>query len=277
MPELPEVETIKKTLEHMVIGETIKNVIIYWPKMIKQPDDSKEFTNLVKGQKINRLERRGKFLLFYLDTHVLISHLRMEGKYGVFSTETPLAKHTHVRILFEGGQELRYQDVRKFGTMHLYNMGEEFNVPPLEQLGPEPFEDSFSVPYLHNKLKRTNRHIKTVLLDQTILAGLGNIYVDEALFKAAIHPLRIASSITEDEVRSLHRSIQETLREAVAQGGTTIRSYVNTQGQIGMFQQQLNVYGREEENCNVCSTPITKLKVGGRGTHVCLTCQKEKR
>ncbi|MYL53246.1 DNA-formamidopyrimidine glycosylase [Pontibacillus yanchengensis] len=277
MPELPEVETIKKTLEHMVIGETIKNVIIYWPKMIKQPDDSEEFTNLVKGQKINRLERRGKFLLFYLDTHVLISHLRMEGKYGVFSTETPLAKHTHVRILFEGGQELRYQDVRKFGTIHLYNMGEEFNVPPLEQLGPEPFEDSFSVPYLHNKLKRTNRHIKTVLLDQTILAGLGNIYVDEALFKAAIHPLRIASSITEDEVRSLHRSIQETLREAVAQGGTTIRSYVNTQGQIGMFQQQLNVYGREEENCNVCSTPITKLKVGGRGTHVCLTCQKEKR
>ncbi|KGP71721.1 DNA-formamidopyrimidine glycosylase [Pontibacillus yanchengensis] len=275
MPELPEVETIKKTLEYMVIGKTIKNVSLYWPKMIKHPDDSEEFINLIKGQTINRLDRRGKFLLFYLDTHVLISHLRMEGKYGVFSSETPLAKHTHVRFLLDDEQELRYQDVRKFGTLHLYNIGEEFSNPPLEQLGPEPFEEGFSIQYLHTKLRRTNRHIKTALLDQTILAGLGNIYVDEALFRAAIHPLRIASGISEKEVRSLHRSIQQTLREAVDQGGTTIRSYVNTQGQIGMFQQQLNVYGREEESCKICSTPITKMKVGGRGTHVCLTCQKE--
>lgn len=274
MPELPEVETIRKTLRQLVLNKTIEDISILWPKIIQQPDDTKEFTELLIGQTINEIERRGKFLMFYLDTHVLISHLRMEGKYGVYPKEEPVTKHTHVIFHFSDGKELRYKDVRKFGTMHVFQKGEEFSGPPLKHLGPEPFEDAFTVDYLANKLSKTNRHVKTALLDQTILAGLGNIYVDEALFAASILPTRLGSTLTEEELIKLHQSIIDILSEAVEQGGTTIRSYVNSQGQIGMFQVKLNVYGREEETCNRCGEIITKMKVGTRGTHICSKCQK---
>ncbi|KGX83573.1 DNA-formamidopyrimidine glycosylase [Pontibacillus marinus] len=274
MPELPEVETIKKTLEHLVINKTIQNITIHWPNIIKHPDDTEQFKQIVQGQTIHRIDRRGKFLLFYLDHHVLISHLRMEGKYGVFPKTEPVNKHTHVIFELTDGKELRYQDVRKFGTMHVFSIGDEFNCPPLDHLGPEPFEKAFTVDYLKEKLNKTNRHIKTALLDQTVVAGLGNIYVDEALFRSSIHPMRRASDLSDGEITSLHHEIIETLGEAVTQGGTTIRSYVNSQGQIGMFQQKLNVYGREEEACHNCGKVITKMKVGNRGTHVCLNCQK---
>lgn len=274
MPELPEVETIRKTLEHLVIDKTIQDVTIHWPNIIQHPDDTEQFKQLIQGQTIQRIERRGKFLLFYLDHHVLISHLRMEGKYGVFSKSEPISKHTHVIFELTDKTELRYQDVRKFGTMHVFTIGEEFNRPPLDHLGPEPFEESFTVKYLTEKLRKTNRHIKTALLDQTVVAGLGNIYVDEALFRSSIHPMRRASDLEDDEFEKLHREIIDTLGEAVSQGGTTIRSYVNSQGQIGMFQLKLNVYGREEEACPKCGEAITKMKVGNRGTHICLNCQK---
>ncbi|KGX89084.1 DNA-formamidopyrimidine glycosylase [Pontibacillus litoralis] len=273
MPELPEVETIKKTLEHLVIGKTIEDITVNWPKIIQHPDDIKAFTIILKGQTIQRMDRRGKFLLFYLDTHVLISHLRMEGKYGVFGASDSLDKHTHVVFHFTNGEQLRYKDVRKFGTMHVYSIGEEFDDTPIAKLGPEPFDASFTDAYLLQRLSRTNRTIKTVLLDQTIVTGLGNIYVDEALFRSCIHPLRVAKELSKAEVKVLRQEIIDTLQEAVDQGGTTIRSYVNTQGQIGMFQHELYVYGRESEACRRCLTPITKMKVGGRGTHVCLQCQ----
>ncbi|MFC0522363.1 DNA-formamidopyrimidine glycosylase [Pontibacillus salicampi] len=274
MPELPEVETIKKTLEHLVLGKTIERVTVFWPNIVQEPDDTSAFSTVVQGQTIQKLRRRGKFLLFYLDTHILISHLRMEGKYGVFEEGTPVAKHTHVIFHFTDGYELRYHDVRKFGTMHVFPIGEEWNRDPLKKLGPEPFDVSFSTEHLAQRLRKTSRFVKTALLDQTIVAGLGNIYVDEALFRASIHPMRVSSDLNEKEVNALHKSIIDTLEEAVQQGGTTIRSYVNTQGQIGMFQHQLYVYGREEEECRVCTTPVSKMKVGGRGTHVCLKCQK---
>lgn len=274
MPELPEVETIKKTLEHLVINKTIQNITIHWPNIIQHPDDTEQFKQIVQAQTIHRIDRRGKFLLFYLDDHVLISHLRMEGKYGVFPKSEPISKHTHVIFELTDGTELRYQDVRKFGTMHVFPIGDEFSCPPLDHLGPEPFEKAFTVDYLKEKLNKTNRHIKTALLDQTVVAGLGNIYVDEALFRSSIHPMRRASDISDKEIVTLHNEVIETLSEAVTQGGTTIRSYVNSQGQIGMFQQKLNVYGREEEACHNCGKVITKMKVGNRGTHVCLKCQK---
>ncbi len=274
MPELPEVETIRKTLEHLVIDKTIKKTTIHWPNIIQHPDDTEQFKEVIKGQTIHRIDRRGKFLLFYLDHDVLVSHLRMEGKYGVFEKSEPVAKHTHVIFEMADGTQLRYQDVRKFGTMHVFPIGQEFSCPPLDHLGPEPFEKEFTVEYLMEKLNKTNRHIKTALLDQTVLTGLGNIYVDEALFRSSIHPMRRALDLSEEEIEKLHQEIIATLEEAVAQGGTTIRSYVNTQGQIGMFQQKLQVYGREEESCHSCGEVITKMKVGGRGTHVCLNCQK---
>lgn len=274
MPELPEVETVKRTLQHLIVGKTIEKVEIYWPKMIKKPVDSQQFAFLLKGETIQDIARRGKFLKFILNEYVLVSHLRMEGRYSVHDDANDINKHVHVIFTFTDGKQLRYQDVRKFGTMHLFPKGEEELSPPLSQLGVEPFSDSFTPEYLYKGLQKTTRTIKTTLLDQKIVVGLGNIYVDEALHKAGIHPLKSAKDVTEDEARILHNSIVQTLQEAVAQGGTTVRSYVNGAGDMGMFQQYLYVYGRKDEPCRHCGAPIEKMKVGGRGTHYCPNCQK---
>lgn len=274
MPELPEVETIKKTLEQFVLNQTIADVKVYWGKIIKVPEDAEKFRHLLLGQKIRRMDRRGKFLLFYMDDYVLVSHLRMEGKYSVDTQAAEVKKHTHVIFRFTNGEELRYNDVRKFGTMHLYPIGEEMKVAPLNKLGPEPFDSTFTVDYFKGKLKKTERLIKAVLLDQTIVTGLGNIYVDETLFKAGVHPERRANTLDDTEIQKIHQASIETLADAIDMGGTTIRSYVNSQGEMGMFQQELFVYGQNGKACKSCGKEITKLKVAGRGTHICDSCQR---
>ncbi|PLT31190.1 DNA-formamidopyrimidine glycosylase [Peribacillus deserti] len=273
MPELPEVETVRRTLIELVTGKTIEDIQIHWPKIIKAPEEQEQFIDALRGQTIRDVGRRGKFLIFFLDDYSLVSHLRMEGKYGVFPGEEPYDKHTHVIFKFSDGSELRYRDVRKFGTMHLFRRGEELLHPPLLHLGPEPISDDFTIDYLSSRLAKTNRKIKPVLLDQNIVVGIGNIYVDEALFRAGIHPERIASGLRQEEIKRLHKEIVLTLSEAIEKGGSTIRSYVNSQGKIGSFQLELNVYGRKGENCKVCGTPLMKLTVGGRGTHICPSCQ----
>ena len=274
MPELPEVETIRRTLVELVKGKTIDKVTVLWPKMVKKPDDVDHFINLINGQTIHNVDRRGKFLKFILDDYVLISHLRMEGKYGLYSINEDYDKHTHVLFTFKDQTELRYRDVRKFGTMHLFVKGEEETVLPLSQLGPEPFSDQFTKKNFTDQLKKTNRKIKVALLDQKIVVGLGNIYVDEALFRAGIHPETTAMQLKPKEISKLYQEIIATLQEAVEKGGSTIRSYVNTQGQIGMFQLDLFVYGQKGESCKRCDTQIEKIIVGGRGTHFCPKCQK---
>lgn len=275
MPELPEVETIKNTLKRFVISKTIQDVAVYWPNIVKFPDDVEEFKHILVGQTIHDITRQGKFLRFELDDYVLISHLRMEGKYSVDDQADPLIKHTHIVFSFTDGEELRYNDVRKFGTMHVFTKGEEFSQKPLNQLGPDPFEERFTLNYFYEKLQKTNRAIKNALLDQTIVAGLGNIYVDETLFKAGIHPLRKASQLSEKEVALIKEHAIKTLSDAVKQGGTTIRSYVSSDGEMGLFQQELLVYGQEHEACKNCGDIIIKMKIAGRGTHVCTTCQVE--
>ncbi|WP_188453438.1 DNA-formamidopyrimidine glycosylase [Virgibacillus oceani] len=274
MPELPEVETIKNTLKQFVLEKTIENVEVFWPNIVKMPDDIEQFKHILHGQTIQDITRKGKFLLFQLDAYVLVSHLRMEGKYSVHQSKEPMKKHTHVAFTFSDGEELRYNDVRKFGTMHVFKKGDELKEKPLIQLGPDPFEQDFSFAYFYEKLKKTDRVIKAALLDQTIVAGLGNIYVDETLFKAGVHPLKKASKLTKKEVKAIQKEATATLKEAVAQGGTTIRSYVNGQGEMGMFQQELFVYGQENQACKNCGKPIVKMKIGGRGTHLCVICQK---
>lgn len=274
MPELPEVETVKQTLIQLVKNKKIKDVVIYWPKIIKKPLEIEQFKDALKGQTIIDVDRRGKFLKFYLDDYVLVSHLRMEGRYGLHKNDEPFDKHTHVIFQFEDGTELRYRDVRKFGTMHLFKKGEEEDELPLSKLGPEPFSDDFTAQYLEDRLSKTNRKIKTVLLDQQLVVGLGNIYVDEALFRARIHPERTAKELTKSEYELLHQEIVQTLQEAIESGGSTIRSYVNSQGEIGLFQLKIFVYGRTNEPCKKCGTILTKTTVGGRGTHYCSTCQK---
>ncbi|MEN2765592.1 DNA-formamidopyrimidine glycosylase [Ornithinibacillus xuwenensis] len=274
MPELPEVETIRNTLKRFILNRTIDHVSVYWPNIIKKPDDVEHFKQLLHGQTIQDIGRKGKFLLFELTDYTLISHLRMEGKYSVHYKDEPIKKHTHVIFSFTTEEELRYNDVRKFGTMHIVKKGEECNQKPLNQLGPDPFDKEFTFDYFYKKFKNTNRSIKSVLLDQTVVAGLGNIYVDETLFKARVHPLKKSDKLTKKEVQEIQKQAIHTLEEAVAQGGTTIRSYVNSQGEMGMFQQELSVYGQENKGCKNCGKPITKMKVGGRGTHICLNCQK---
>jgi formamidopyrimidine-DNA glycosylase len=276
MPELPEVETIRRTLQNLVVGKTIDNVQVHWPKIVKKPVEVEQFKDALIGETITDINRRGKFLIINLNTYALVSHLRMEGKYGLFNSDEPYDKHTHVIFHFTDGTELRYRDVRKFGTMHLFLKGEENNDLPLSQLGPEPFSSSFTNQYLQGKLKKTERKIKPVLLDQTIVTGLGNIYVDEALFRAKIHPERKANTLNSDELINLHQEIIATLSEAVEKGGSTIRSYVNSQGEIGMFQLQLLAYGRKGEECKRCGTPIEKIVTAGRGTHFCPNCQKNR-
>lgn len=275
MPELPEVETVRRTLAGLVRGKTIDAVDVRWTKIIKRPEEPEEFARLLAGQTIQSIGRRGKFLLFHLDDCVMVSHLRMEGKYGLHQNDEPLDKHVHVIFRFTDGSELRYRDVRKFGTMHLFKPGEELTELPLRQLGPEPFSEEFTAGYLRERLKKTNRSVKTALLDQRTVVGLGNIYVDEALFRAGIHPEATANKLTKKQTVLLHKEIIQTLKEAVEAGGSTVRSYINSQGEIGMFQLKLFVYGRKDEPCKKCGSPIEKTVVGGRGTHFCIKCQKK--
>ncbi|QOR65801.1 DNA-formamidopyrimidine glycosylase [Cytobacillus suaedae] len=276
MPELPEVETVRRTLAQLVLGKKIEEVRVLWPKMVKKPSEVEQFIDALKGQTIHEISRRGKFLKFILDDYVLVSHLRMEGRYGLYSTDEPYDKHTHVFFTFTDKTQLRYKDVRKFGTMHLFKKGEEEVEMPLSQLGPEPFSEAFTEKVLKEGLMKTNRKVKVALLDQKIVVGLGNIYVDEALFRSGIHPEREANSLKPLEIKKLHQEIVSTLQEAVNKGGSTIRSYVNTQGEIGMFQLELYVYGRKGEPCKHCNTSLEKIVVGGRGTHFCPKCQKSK-
>lgn len=273
MPELPEVETIRRTLEKLVLNKEIEDATIYWPKIVKQPDDPEHFRMLLSGESIERIGRRGKFLLFYLNHYVLISHLRMEGKYRVVPKSKEKDKHTHVIFHFTDGTELRYNDVRKFGTMHVYKIGEEMTKAPLKSVGPDPFEEAYTFDYVKERLKRTTRMIKAALLDQTIISGLGNIYVDEVLFLSKIHPEKRAHLLSEDEVKRIYENVRIVLEEAVRLGGTTIRSYLNGLGEMGMFQQRLYAYGQTGKPCQHCQTEIVKIKVAGRGTHICPTCQ----
>ncbi|GGF06299.1 formamidopyrimidine-DNA glycosylase [Halobacillus andaensis] len=274
MPELPEVETVRQTLKQLVLNKRVKDVSIFWDNIIKRPQDPNDFRAWIQGQELQDINRKGKFLIFHFEDISMVSHLRMEGKFGVYNASLPKPKHTHVIFHFTDGTELRYDDVRKFGTMHLFEKGQEWNEKPLIQLGPDPFDPSFTTEYFYAKLQKTSRLIKSVLLDQSVVAGLGNIYVDEALYKAGLHPERIAKELTYDEASRLKEASTQTIVEAVKQGGTTIRSYLNGQGEMGMFQQQLKVYGKENTGCFGCGNPIIKLKVSGRGTHVCPRCQK---
>lgn len=274
MPELPEVETVRRTLKGLVVGKQIESVTVSLPRIIQEPDDMIRFETELIGHQILDIGRRGKFLRIMMDGLVLVSHLRMEGRYGVYDRSEPVEKHTHVIFHFTDGSELRYRDVRQFGTMHLFQAGEEFNHKPLMKLGLEPLEDSFTVEAFQAVISKRTTKIKPALLNQEYVVGLGNIYVDEALFEARIHPERPAKTLTKSEMKRLHEAIVNTLTHAVEAGGSSIKSYVNGQGEMGMFQQSLKIYGRKSEPCLACGHPIEKTVVGGRGTHFCPACQK---
>lgn len=274
MPELPEVETVRRGLEKLILGKKISNIDIRYPKMIKT--DLDEFQKEMPGQVIQTMGRRGKYLLFYLSDKVLISHLRMEGKYFYYPDQVPERKHAHILIHFEDGATLVYEDVRKFGTMELLapKLLEAYFVT--KKLGPEPTEQDFDLARLKLALKKSKKPIKSHLLDQTLVAGLGNIYVDEVLWRAKIHPFRSSNSLSSQEARKVHDETIKVLGQAVEKGGSTIRTYTNAFGEDGTMQEFHQVYDKAGQACSRCGAIIEKIQLGGRGTHFCPKCQRRK-
>ncbi|MGX6978777.1 DNA-formamidopyrimidine glycosylase [Vagococcus elongatus] len=274
MPELPEVEAVKIGLNQLVTGKTIKEVTVFWPRIIERPEVDFFKTQLI-NESIEGFDRRGKFLIFKLTHYDLVSHLRMEGKYEYHQADDELLKHTHVIFKFTDGSELRYLDVRKFGRMTLMPKHHALDYPGIKKLGPEPIRSDFHLDVFEKQLQASHRAIKPLLLDQSLVTGLGNIYVDEALFQAKIHPEQPADTLNKQEVLALYESIIDVLARAVEAGGTTVRTYKNALGEAGKFQVALNVYGLTGKACPRCGTPISKIKVAQRGTHFCPSCQKK--
>lgn len=274
MPELPEVETVRRGLEKLILGKKIASLDIRYPKMIKT--DLDQFQKELPGQLVKSMGRRGKYLLFYLTDKVLISHLRMEGKYFYYPDQVPERKHAHVLIHFEDGGTLVYEDVRKFGTMELLapELLDAYFVS--KKLGPEPTEQDFDLEIFRGFLKKSKKPIKSHLLDQTLVAGLGNIYVDEVLWRAKVHPSRTSNSLSAQDARKVHDQTIEVLRQAVEKGGSTIRTYTNAFGEDGTMQEFHQVYDKTGEACSRCGAIIEKIQLGGRGTHFCPKCQRRK-
>ncbi|MCT6902299.1 MAG: DNA-formamidopyrimidine glycosylase [Lactobacillus sp.] len=272
MPEMPEVETVRRTLLPLIKGKTIKEVTVWYPKIIT--GDAKEFKKQLAGKRIETIDRYAKYLLIRLSGHLtVVSHLRMEGKYRLVKVNTKKDKHDHVQIVFNDNSALRYNDVRKFGRMQLITTGTEKESTGIGKLGAEPNSQAFTVSYLQKGLARKKKNIKNTLLDQSVVAGLGNIYVDEVLWETKIHPLSQANTIPAERVAQLHDNINSLIELAIAERGTTIHTYLDANGKTGGFQKMLQVYGHKGEPCVRCGTPLEKIKVNGRGTTFCPKCQ----
>lgn len=269
MPELPEVETVKNTLKKQVLNKKITLASIYWDNIIAYPKPE-EFKEQIKNQTINNILRRGKWLMFELDDYFLLSHLRMEGKYFIRNKEDERNKHEHVIFLFDDNTELRYHDTRKFGKMYLIKKEEVYDVKPLKDLGKEPWDETLTKEYLKEKLNK--KPIKTQLLDQSIIVGIGNIYADEVLFQSKLYPETPGDTLNDEDLENIIKYTKITLEKAIDQGGTTVKSYTSAEGVHGRFQNELLVHTKEI--CPTCNTKITKITVGGRGTYFCSKCQK---
>lgn len=276
MPELPEVETVRRSLQPRLTGLKFTGVEILMPKMIRIPG-AEEFKDLITGRKIIKLGRRGKYLLFSLSGgYTLAVHLRMTGRLVYSEPEQPLAKHTHVIFSLDNGRQLRFSDVRQFGRLWLAPTSALDNISGLKDLGVEPLEETFTRDYLKKEFRRRHARIKPLLLDQTFIAGLGNIYTDEALHRAKINPERLATTLTPREIAQLYHAIRDVLQEGIENRGTTFRDYLDGDGRAGSYQELLRVYSREGQPCPRCGKVIAKKKVGGRSSYYCPACQKAK-
>lgn len=273
MPELPEVETVVRGLREKVVGRIIRKVNIYYENIIEYPDVC-SFQEKIKNQKINEVNRYGKWIIFVLDNYYLLSHLRMEGKYFLKPKGATLEKHEHVSFVLDNDMELRYMDVRKFGKMQLIEKENINKIGPFLEMGLEPWDKKLNTLYLKEKFLRKKLPIKSCLLDQRIIVGIGNIYADEILFLSKINPLKEANSLSLEELERIIDNTKLVLEKAIEKGGTTIRSYTSLNGIHGLFQQELYVHSKEGQKCLICGSDILKIKVGGRGTYYCPKCQK---
>ena len=272
MPELPEVETVRRGLERLVVGRTILSLEVKVPKMIKTSYDS--FLTDLPGQTIQTLRGRGKYLIFDFGQLIMISNLRMEGKYLLFTDQVPTNKHFHLFFKLDDGSTLIYQDVRKFGTFDLLAKSQEEAYFTRKKLGPEPTKKAFKYASFERALMSSAKPIKSLLLEQKLVAGLGNIYVDEVLWAAKVHPETPAKELSKAAMKRVHDQTIAILQLGIEKGGSTIRTYRNALGEVGTMQNYLQVYGKTGQPCPRCVSTIEKIKLGGRGTHLCPHCQK---
>jgi formamidopyrimidine-DNA glycosylase len=275
VPELPEVETVRANLEPALVGRRFERVEITDPRLTR-PLDPDEVAAELSGEVVQSLERRGKYLVVrFRSGRVLLIHLRMTGSLGHHRNGS-LEDDPHRRavVKLDDGSDVTYRDVRRFGTWLLLEPDED--VPYLtERLGQEPLGQGFTTNVLAERFENRRAPVKAAILDQRAAAGMGNIYADEALWRARIHPLMPAGQLTRPEIRRLQRGIREALRAGIARQGTTLRDYRTPTGARGSMQDELRVYGREDEPCPRCGTAIAKTRVAGRGTWYCPHCQPE--
>jgi formamidopyrimidine-DNA glycosylase len=275
MPELPEVQTIVNDLKASgLTGAAITGTRIFWPGSIDQPLPN-VFCRQIKGLRLSAIRRRGKYIVFDLSGgYTLLIHLRMSGHLNLVTPDAERSKHEHVVFDFNDCRQLRLHDTRKFGRFYLLN--EPGSV--LNRLGPEPLEKTFTLELLFHRIKSYRRMLKPLLLDQTFIAGLGNIYADEALWEAKIHPCRLSSSLSDLDISALHRAIPKVLKRGVKNLGTTLGSgranFYSVGRRQGRNRDQLKVFRRTGLSCPRCKTPIERIVVGQRSTHICRKCQK---
>ena len=270
MPELPEVQTVLDTLENRIRGRRITDIRILYQPIVSCPEE--EFRNRLIGSSFCAFRRRGKYLLFEMEDVTLVCHLRMEGKFFILDESVPIGKHDHVIFYLDDGKQLRYNDVRKFGRMELIEKDEDYRC--FKDLGPEPFSEEFNADYCRRYLENRKLPIKQVLLDQSFVAGIGNIYANEILSAIHLDPRTSARRVGRKKLDELVCQTRDILNRAIEAGGTTIRSYTSSLGVTGRFQLDLHVHGLK--TCPYCGSEIKTIFIGGRGTYYCPKCQKKK-
>ncbi len=271
MPELPEVETTLRGIASHLTGQQVRDIVIRnpslrWPIPPKLPE-------LLRGQTIRQLQRRAKYLLFAFDHGTLILHLGMSGSLRILTAPTPADRHDHFDLVLQNGTVLRLRDPRRFGAV-LWHEGDVAQHPLLAALGPEPLQDGFNAEQLYAATRKRTAAIKQVIMDSHVVVGVGNIYANEALFRAGIRPQLAAGRLSRERCARLVLSIREVLRAAIKKGGSSLRDYVNSDGKQGYFQQHYFVYGRTGEPCRQCGSAIKQLRQGQRSTFYCPVCQR---
>ena len=271
MPELPEVETTRRGVAPHVERQKVTAVRIY-DRRLRWPVPPDLALRLV-GRRVDRVDRRSKYLLFRIGADTLLIHLGMTGSLRIFTQAPPKQAHDHIDLEFANGIVLRYRDPRRFGAM-LWSDGAAAEHRLLARLGVEPFAREFDADYLYRATRGRRAAIKLVLMDSHVVVGVGNIYANESLFRAGIRPDRAAQRIARNRLGRLAATVRETLTEAIAKGGSTLRDYVDSRGKPGYFQLDYYVYGRKGEPCRICASPIRMRRLGGRATYYCIRCQR---
>lgn len=271
MPELPEVETTRRGLAPHAEGRTVVRVVVRDPRL-RWPVPP-ELPALLAGQAVERLERRAKYLLFRTAAGTLLMHLGMSGSLRLVPAGQPPGRHDHLDLELDSGWVVRFNDPRRFGCA-LWLAAGECGHPLLDALGPEPLGDDFDGDYLYRRSRGRSAAVKSFLMDNHVVVGVGNIYAQESLFLSGIRPTRPAGKVSRAAYRALAEHVKQVLARSIEMGGTTLRDFVNSEGKPGYFQQTLNVYGRAGEPCRVCGTALAGLRVGQRGTTYCPACQR---